>query len=225
MAKKQPKLLTIYDNLVLRTRFEEALDDGTKYEDIVTMCKKNYGIDISISSVTRYAQKREEAVKTGQDLRKLLDSDTEKALTNIKKKKVNNKPAPKETPEPELVKRQTYSLEAMLDILIQQGFKSMVNGEVEITPKDFATFAKLFTQINGNNNHGLTTEGLQQLRLFQNAVNNATARVITKYVPKESQSDVIKEIKEEERRLWKELDTSENGKALMRALDIGNVEI
>ena len=90
MAKQQSKLLTIYDNVVLRSKIAEALDNDTDYAEIVDMCK-SYGIDVSTSSISRYAQKRKEAVLNGQDLREVLDTDTQTALTKIKKKRVDTK--------------------------------------------------------------------------------------------------------------------------------------
>lgn len=224
MAKKQSKLLTIYDNVVLREKIGVALDNKVSYQDIVDMCK-TYGIDISEASITRYAQKREEAVKTGKDLRELLDTDTQKAIANIKKKQVDKKPVVKDETEPELVMEKNYSVDIMLEDRVKRGFQMMVAEDTPIAPKDWTAMVKLLIQLNGNNNHGLTTEGLQQLRLFQNAVNNATVSVIAKYVPQEKQKEVIEEIKKEEFKQYKELDSSEQGRALIKALEIGNIDL
>lgn len=218
MVKKQSKLLTIYDNIVLRDRVDKALDDNVDYQNIVDICKE-YNIDVSTASITRYAQQRAEAIKTGQDLRELLDTDTNRTIANIKKKQVD-KPADKA--EPEFVKKDEVSVEVMLNQLIDMGYGNLINGNVNMSVKDFTALVKLYTQINGNNNHGLTTEGLQQLRLFQHAVNNAMINVITKYIPVEKQKDAIKEIKEEEEKQYATLNTSMQGQALLKALNIGD---
>jgi hypothetical protein len=222
MAKQQSKLLTLYDNVVLREKLGKALDEDISYSDIILMCK-GYGIDISESSISRYSALRTKATKSGQDLRELLDSDTNKTLNNIKKKQVKHNGVAKKQ-EPELVKEETYSTEVMLERLIKNGYTTMTTENTNIAPKDWIAMVKLYTQINGNNNHGLTTEGLQQLRLLQLAMNQATVNAITKYVPADKREEVIKTIKEEEIKQYKQLDTSEQGRALLKALDIGNLE-
>lgn len=222
MAKKQSKLLTIYDNVVLREKVNEALDNNESYSDIIKICKE-YGIDVSSSSITRYAEKRIEAIKTNQDLRALLDTDTERAIANIKKKQVD-KPKVTEDKEPDLVKTTSVSQQYMLERIINYNYPFFVNGEVKLAPKDFLSAIKLYTQLNGNNNHGLTTEGLQQLRLFQHAQNSALAQVVLKYVPKAKREDVLKDLKEAEEKQYREWETSGNGKAILEALNIGNQE-
>lgn len=222
MAKQQSKLLTIYDNVVLRNKIAEALDNDTDYAEIVDMCK-SYGIDVSTSSISRYAQKRKEAVLNGQDLREVLDTDTQTALTKIKKKRVDTKDE-SETAEPELVKTKAYSTEVMLDKIMSMGYNKFMTEDVDISVKDWLAAIKLYTQINGNNNHGLTTEGLQQLKLHQQAVNTAFVHVILKYIPKEKQEEALNYFSKTEKEQYKKLDTSGQGRALLEALDIGGLK-
>lgn len=222
MAKQQSKLLTIYDNVVLRNKIAEALDNDTDYAEIVDMCK-SYGIDVSTSSISRYAQKRKEAVLNGQDLREVLDTDTQTALTKIKKKRVDTK-GESETAEPELVETKAYSTEVMLDKIMSMGYNKFMTEDVDISVKDWLAAIKLYTQINGNNNHGLTTEGLQQLKLHQQAVNTAFVHVILKYIPKEKQEEALNYFSKTEKEQYKKLDTSGQGRALLEALDIGGLK-
>lgn len=222
MAKQQSKLLTIYDNVVLRNKIAEALDNDTDYAEIVDMCK-SYGIDVSTSSISRYAQKRKEAVLNGQDLREVLDTDTQTALTKIKKKRVDLKDE-SETAEPELVETKAYSTEVMLDKIMSMGYNKFMTEDVDISVKDWLAAIKLYTQINGNNNHGLTTEGLQQLKLHQQAVNTAFVHVILKYIPKEKQEEALNYFSKTEKEQYKKLDTSGQGRALLEALDIGGLK-
>lgn len=222
MAKQQSKLLTIYDNVVLRNKIAEALDNDTDYAEIVDMCK-SYGIDVSTSSISRYAQKRKEAVLNGQDLREVLDTDTQTALTKIKKKRVDTKDE-NETAEPELVETKAYSTEVMLDKIMSMGYNKFMTEDVDISVKDWLAAIKLYTQINGNNNHGLTTEGLQQLKLHQQAVNTAFVHVILKYIPKEKQEEALNYFSKTEKEQYKKLDTSGQGRALLEALDIGGLK-
>lgn len=228
MAKQQSKLLTIYDNVVLREKVDKSLDDGISYDEIADMCK-SYGVEVSKASITRYAQKRDEAIKEGQDLRELLDGDMQKALSNIKKKQVKSPEVKEEPQEPELVKTRSYSVDTMLSELIKLGYNGIIgevtDGELHMAPKDWTAIVKLFTQINGNNNHGLTTEGLQQLRLFQTAMNNAIVHVILEYVPQDKQEEAVSAMREEEMEQFKNLDLSEQGRALHEALELGNIDM
>lgn len=220
MTKKQSKLLTIYDNIVLREKVAAALDKEIDYQSIADMCKK-YGIEVSPASISRYAQKRKEAIKNDQDLRELLDTDTERTIISIKKKQVD-KPEPKPEPvEPEFVQNKQVSYETMLDEIIQKAFRQYMQEDEPIPIKEFTKMIKLITQINGNNNHGLTEEGLQQLRIFRHAQNNAVIQIILKYIPEEKREQVLKEIKEAEETEYRKLDASEQGKSLLKYLDIG----
>lgn len=216
MTKKQSKLLTIYDNIVLREKVAAALDKEIDYQSIADMCKK-YGIEVSPASISRYAQKRKEAIKNDQDLRELLDTDTERTIISIKKKQVD-KPEPI---EPEFVQNKQVSYETMLDEIIQKAFRQYMQEDEPIPIKEFTKMIKLITQINGNNNHGLTEEGLQQLRIFRHAQNNAVIQIILKYIPEEKREQVLKEIKEAEETEYRKLDASEQGKSLLKYLDIG----
>ena len=218
MAKKQSKLLTIYDNIVLRDKVGTALDNEVDYQSIADMCKK-YGIEVSVASISRYAKKRQEAIKNDQDLRELLDADTERTIINIKKKQVDK---PQEPEKPEFVKNDEVSVETMLNNMIQSSYRYYMQADEPVPVKEFTKMIKLYTQINGNNNHGLTQEGLQQLRIFRHAQNNAMVHVILKYVPEDKRKEVLQEIKDVEEKEYKKLDVSEQGKALLKFLDIGN---
>lgn len=57
-------LVALYNNLVLRAKVEEALDNGTTYDDIVKLGDQ-YGTELSKSAITRYKQRREEAKEKG----------------------------------------------------------------------------------------------------------------------------------------------------------------
>lgn len=223
MARKQSKLLTIYDNIVLRDKVGTALDNEVDYQSIADMCKK-YGIEVSVASISRYAKKRQEAIKNDQDLRELLDADTERTIINIKKKQVDKPQEPEqpEPQEPEFVKNDEVSVETMLNNMIQSSYRYYMQADEPVPVKEFTKMIKLYTQINGNNNHGLTQEGLQQLRIFRHAQNNAMVHVILKYVPEDKRKEVLQEIKDVEEKEYKKLDVSEQGKALLKFLDIGN---
>lgn len=226
MAKKQSKLLTIYDNVLLREKVNQALDDKVEYEEIIELCKK-CGIDVSKSTITRYAQKRDEATKTGQDLRELLDTETERTLSSIKKKRVDNKPVDvvdldDEDDGMKLVRDDTISQTLVLEKLMKMGFNQIIDGTIQMKASDVIALNKLYIQMNGNNNHGITTEGLQQLRIFNNAVTQAMASVIMEYVPEDKQEEVLTKLNEEINKRYKEADSSGQGRALLKALDIGN---
>ena len=76
MVKKKPEsssiLVSLYNNKLLASKVNHALDIGMPYADIIALCKE-YEFDISKSALSRYREKRKEALETGVPLDALLD--------------------------------------------------------------------------------------------------------------------------------------------------------
>lgn len=84
--KKEPSiLLSLYDNALLRTKVDSALDMKQGYAEIIKICEK-YGLKISIATISRYASARKESIRTGVKLRRLLDGSTKAAVDRLKSK-------------------------------------------------------------------------------------------------------------------------------------------
>lgn len=86
IKKKEPSiLLSLYDNALLRTKVDSALDMKQGYAEIVKICDK-YNLNISIATISRYASARKESIRTGVKLRRLLDGSTKAAVDRLKSK-------------------------------------------------------------------------------------------------------------------------------------------
>lgn len=86
IKKKEPSiLLSLYDNALLRTKVDSALDMKQGYAEIVKICKK-YNLNISIATISRYASARKESIRTGVKLRRLLDGSTKATVDRLKSK-------------------------------------------------------------------------------------------------------------------------------------------
>lgn len=86
IKKKEPSiLLSLYDNALLRTKVDSALDMKQGYAEIVKICEK-YSLNISIATISRYASARKESIRTGVKLRRLLDGSTKAAVDRLKSK-------------------------------------------------------------------------------------------------------------------------------------------
>lgn len=86
IKKKEPSiLLSLYDNALLRTKVDSALDMKQGYAEIVKICEK-YNLNISIATISRYASARKESIRTGVKLRRLLDGSTKAAVDRLKSK-------------------------------------------------------------------------------------------------------------------------------------------
>lgn len=86
IKKKEPSiLLSLYDNALLRTKVDSALDMKQGYAEIVKICEK-YNLNISIATISRYASARKESIRTGVKLRRLLDGSTKAVVDRLKSK-------------------------------------------------------------------------------------------------------------------------------------------
>ena len=240
---KKSTLLLMYDNLLLRTKVDSALDSDDKtYQDIVAICK-TYGINLSVASVSRYAQMRQLSIKSGQDLREMLDGKTRETLRKIKEKREGSKTS--EAIHHELTKSAFTALDEakinspeeikptkveylnyvdVLEEVVKQGLMTLRDGQ-GVAPKDLISAIKTISQITNNGNNGLSSEGLQQLRLFQTATEQAMTTIILKYITKDKQEKVLQEMKDEEQRRYAELDTSKQGRALMKAMRESDIKL
>lgn len=225
MSKKESVLVTLYDNLVLRSKVDEALDYGTSYKEIQVLCK-SYGLDISIPSISRYSTLRKDAIKNNKDLGKMLDDSQHKALTRIKNKEVSDvSQQAKQNPMPDEDFRKlekapvvgdeqpVISTLQLLDLGIQKGYSTLLKVR-DVSPKDAVMMAKLKEQITGASNKGFTNEGLQQIRLQLAMMEEANTRIIQKYVPKDKWNDVLNEMEQSRKDINNKIASTNQGRIL-----------
>jgi len=237
-GKRPSVLLALYDNPLLRTKVDSALDMGNSLQDI-TRIAKSYGLDISAPSLSRYSQARSESIRTGQALRKLLDGSTARKVADLKQKEVDTTPitggdaikpmtpvAPQTTDTSEQGEVTKYISDyAVLDTVIAQGLQSIVNLDAPVAPKDLLKAIEVKAKLSNNANSGLSIEGLQELRVRTVARDNAVAQAMLKFVPEDKQAEAMEYISKAEEEMLKNMDVSPQGRQILRALKDGGIKL
>ena len=254
--KKEPSiLLSLYDNALLRTKVDSALDMKQGYNEIVKICDK-YNLKISIATISRYAQARKESIRTGVKLRRLLDGSTKAAVERLKSKEKADKEeailasmtGSAVTPSEATSDEEYDDLEGVpdvidesqgitgqvtkyvsdgqvLDTIIAQGMQAVVMGDAPIAPKDLLKAIEVKAKLTNNANQGLSLEGLQELRVHVLARDNAVAQALMKYVPEDKQAEALTAIDEAEQEMLKNMDVTAQGKEILKALHAGGIKL
>lgn len=236
LTNKQPSiLLNIYDNALLRTKVNTALDMGQRLEDIAKICEK-YGVKASLATLSRYSKAYKESIKNGTDLRKELDGATKEKVNRLKGKEV--KEAPKN--DIQTVSDITAALNGkkpmtgdvsytsdlqVLDRVIALGFDTIRSGDVPVAPKDMMKAIEIKGKLTNNANQGLSLQGLQELRVMVMAKNQAIVQTLMTYVPEDKQAEALNAIEKAQRDAYKNMDVTAQGNEILRALQEGGINL
>lgn len=223
MAKQKSNgsvLLELYNNKALVSKVDVALEEGKSYDYIIELCKK-YKFDISKSAISRYKDKRKEAIETGVDLADLLDKRRKTGnIVDIQTKEVAvNNEATGVFDKVDTV----YSDIEVLDSIIQKGKNGLDLLETVDIPQVLRAM-EVKDRITGNQMQGLSIVGLKQLRLRAIAKESAMTEVILRYIPEDEQELVLEELKQAEQEFYDNLDLSEEDQRVTKALRTAGIE-
>ena len=222
-------LVQLYENKLLVSKVDEALDTGIPYDDIVELCK-DYDFDISKASITRYKQKREEAAETGEPLIELLDLRVKNGnIIDIKDKRQNLGPINELTADERVDAafepvNKVYNDIQVLDEMIQK----MYNGLTHVNMVDPALGLRAIetkAKLTGNQMQGLSLVGLRELKLRVQAKTTAMSEVLLQYVPEDQHEEVLEELERREQEFYANLDLSAEGKKISDALDKAGINL
>lgn len=218
-------LLQLYNNKVLCSKVDEALDEGVTYENIIELCAM-YDFEISTASITRYKNKRKEAIETGIPLETLLDQRKKAGnIVDLNAKKSNALDHHNDMYDNTFDSiDKVYNDIQVLDEVIQKGFNGLKFTEtldIQVAIRAIETKAK----ITNNSMKGLTLVGLRELKLRVNARTSAMTEVLLRYVPEELHEEVLLAIEEEERRYYSNLDLDEENQRISQALEASGIDL
>ena len=218
-------LLQLYNNKVLCSKVDEALDEGVTYENIIELCAM-YDFEISTASITRYKNKRKEAIETGVSLEALLDQRKKAGnIVDLNAKKSNALDHHNDMYDNTFDSiDKVYNDIQVLDEVIQKGFNGLKFTEtldIQVAIRAIETKAK----ITNNSMKGLTLVGLRELKLRVNARTSAMTEVLLRYVPEELHEEVLLAIEEEERRYYSNLDLDEENQRISQALEASGIDL
>jgi len=216
---KETKLQQLYNNKLLRSKVDNALDEDIKYDDILELCKE-YDLELSHSALTRYKQKRKEAIENGWDLGEYLDNRKKSNVDSIKDKEVDILDSEELTPFQESVKHtQTiYDDIQVLESIIQKGMAGL-NYVETLDPALVLRAIETKSKITDNQLKGMSLIGIRELQLKQTAKETAMSEVLLEFVPENKHEEVLQRMEDLEKEFYKNLDLDEEDKKFKEALD------
>lgn len=230
MAKKDLNnssvLLNLYHNKLLVSKVDEALDEGKPYDFIIAFCKEKFDFEISKPALSRYKEKRREAIEQGVDLESLLDKRRKSGkVIDLKGKEVETLPNTNTSYDQTFnAVEQIYNDVEVLDTIIQKGFASLK--EVDYVEAPLAMKAiEVKAKVTGNQMQGLSLVGLRELRLRQSAKEQAMTEVILRFIPEEQHEEVYQAIEEAEAEFYENLDLTAENARITQALEQAGMNI
>lgn len=201
---KHSAVSEIINNKQLKIKVDEAFKKEESYEWIIGLCKQ-YGVDVSKSTLTRYKKKVEEAQETGVPIEDIADK---RQVSSIDSKEV----ASFGDVQPLISHVQA------LDDFIQKGYEGMqVSGNYP-SPKDYLKAIELYAKITDNRDKGLTIQGLKEIKLREEAKTQAMSQVIAKYIPVEKHEEVAKDLEKAEKEFYDSLNMSDAQRKISKEL-------
>lgn len=222
MAKKtlnsSSVLLNLYRNKKLVSKVDLALDEGKTYDYIIAFCKEKFNFEINKSALTRYKEKRREAIETGQDLESLLDKRRKAGkIIDIQTKEVTSA-EPMDRVDMTIGSVETlYNDVEMLDYVIQKGYAGIKQFPA-IEPQLAMKAIEIKAKITGNQLQGVSLAGLRELRLRQTAKEQAMKAIILQFIPEDQHDKVYDAIEQAEQDFYANLDLKEEDRRLTKAL-------
>lgn len=219
--RKAPKgsvLLRLYENKLLSSKVNEALDTGKTYDEILALCAE-YEFEISKASLSRYKDKRDEATKTGVPLEELLDGRVKGKVISISDKEVKSGMATRHDRHVQEMNEQEvlfHDIE-LLDSVIGKGMAGLQYVSI-VDPSIAMKAIELKHKITGDSLQGLSIAGLKELSLRASAVENTMTEVIFKFIPESQHEEVLEFIERVEQEFYDNLDLTEEDRRLNSAL-------
>ncbi|WBF81845.1 hypothetical protein [Staphylococcus virus vB_SurM-PSU5] len=219
--EKESILSKLYHNKLLRSKVDNALDEDMSYDDIIELCKE-YDLELSKSAITRYKNKRKEAIENGWDLGELIDKRKKTSVKDIKEKETPILDVEGDNYTPfENAKQHTQTIYddiQVLDMIISKGAKGLEFVET-LDPALMIRAMETKDKITGNQLKGMSFIGIRELMIKQQAQDTAMSEVLLEFIPEEKHEEVLQRMEELQAEFYKNLDLDEEGKKLKEALD------
>ena len=192
---KPSKLVELYA-WAKRPILDKMLDDGVNATQCANWCNEN-GFKVSVPTVYKYASRRKEAAERGipfQDIidkRFGIDSNPKSKIKKMQEGRERQRDQArrsKENLQADKKKRVLTDLE-LLDAIIQKGIEKLE--DVNIHPQVAIKAIELKYKITGGSHNGLTVYGLEEIRLREQARENAMLNVMLEFIPDNLHKSVI----------------------------------
>lgn len=237
---KQPKntsLKALYKDKVLFSKLVNLIDTDKSY-DYIEAFLADSGKQLSRGSIYNLKKKVKESRDTGVSLDILFEDKRKKErLNQIDPAKVSGYTGKAAHDESQLDssyldldtvdggitgevtdnKKQFYSTGQVLEDVIQKGMNALsVTAYVDIPV--LLKAIEMYDKSHSKERHGLSINAIQQYQLITEAKLKAFNTIIMEYVPEEQQEEVYDKMKAEEDRVVQNLEITESGRSLIKAL-------
>lgn len=228
---QQDKILALYSNALLRSKVDEAFNQGDSYNNIIALCKQG-GVDISKSTLTRYKKKMVEATKQGISVGELIAGTEEwkqkQVEESVESKEVKDEPKEVATIDDSDVVDLTgqdayYNDLNILDSIIHKGFASFQYQE-DVDPRLVLQAIDLKNKMTDGALKGMSLKGVEALKLQQKSMNYAMTTVLLQFVPEDKQEDALQALENAEQEFNQSLDLRESTQQLRKALKAGGIK-
>lgn len=226
VESKESILSQLYNNRLLRSKVDNALDEDMNFDDIIELCKE-YDLDISKSTLSRYKNKRKEAITNGWDLGELIDKRKKTSVDDIADKEVQIKGADEIAPAFEEAKSyadKIFNDVQVLDSIIQKGAEGLRFVET-LDPALMIRAIETKNKITNGELKGLSYIGLRELMLKQTARESAMSEVMLEFIPEGQHEEVLQRLEEKEKEFYQNLDLNEEDKKFKDAMEQAGISI
>lgn len=223
-TKKKPNILVkLYEDKKLCSKVDNAFDMGMTLSYIAKLCS-DYGLEISEPTLSRYNQKRQEAIETGYDLGDLLDKrkksgniiELESKETNTSKELDPNTDIPLSDNK---VSNGVFQDASILDEVIMKGINTLQLVDTVDLPLVLKAI-ELKDKLTGGQLQGLSVKAVKELKLRQIAKENAMTQVIMEHIPESEHDKIFKALEQAEKEFYDSMDMSSEGRKLMESIEL-----
>lgn len=203
MSKKKkgngPGRLSDLNDWIKRPFVDKMLDDGESPNKVAQWCNEN-GFEISVPTMYTYAKKRKEAIIKGEGVKRVLGKEPEPPQPPKPRGGTKEGRAKREANEKVVRKEQGMSSGnkvlsdlQLLDAVIQKGMDTL-NAMDYIKPDTAIKAIELKNKLTGGAHNGITTYGLEELRLREAARENAITVILLRFIPEDQHEAVLEEM-------------------------------
>lgn len=228
MSKNDKSKLELLFEWEKRPFVDKQLDDGVSPNQVAKWCNDN-GFEISVPTMYTYAKRRREAIMKGLTLDKLMDKRVDNPQAGKRSKSKAKKPGrPKKNSKKAYANRDNKHIEEwneerkkenlsvdklqtdieLLDAVMQKGFETLQKMEA-IAPKDFLKAMELKYKFTGGAHNGLTTYGIEEIRLREAARESALTTILLEYIPEDKHGEVLEKMEEATRDFYESIGLGE----------------
>lgn len=208
------KQLATRKNLFLKVVAMLNADRTYKY---IRTFMNTQGFDMSDPTLSSLKHKVKDNLAKGIPPMHMLEEMSKSNTKSIKKKDVNDKIIGHKPNQVEVRKRVNDPREIMEELL-NKGFNSLQNIDY-LDLDNIIKVTDLYQKYYGKEEITLTSNAINQYKILVNSTIAAMQEVLMKYVPRESQEEALEALEEARAKKIRNLTSTSDGRALLKALD------